>query len=311
MFGQKNQTIEDGMVYKYFRKLARNEGDPKGLLECITKQEILLSPPSKYNDPFDSQIYLQDRIHKSLLLKFFDKHGHSEYMGYSREELYSASIEEGHFSKDTKGYILANETFVDGIRDGIKDKLKLACYSASCDNILLWTHYASNHEGVCLGFKKHKKGKLLGLIFNGVEINTKNHKPLMIVHPLKKVKYTNKMLQVPWFVHENEKFIEIIMKAITRKSTQWKYEEEYRALFVSSFLGKGASRVIFPKQELKEVIFGVRTSEQDKKEIKQLLEDSGFSDIDILQVSPSRNRFVLEVRAENCDRRNICSEKCE
>lgn len=83
----------------------------------------------------------------------------------------------------------------------------MICFGKTWQNPVMWAHYAEKHSGVCLGF--------------AIEPSV-----------LSKVDYTDNMIDVELGVHlpGGGLSADLINKVILTKSTDWKYEHEWRAL---------------------------------------------------------------------------------
>ena len=102
-------------------------------------------------------------------------------------------------------------------------------YSESYDNILLWSHYAFNHQGMCLVF----------------EVNDPKYLHLF------KVKYRKKIFNTGFKNSSKNHAL------LYTKSKSWAYEKEHRQIFMYN------ERYFDYPGELKEVIFGCQCSISD------------------------------------------------
>ena len=105
--------------------------------------------------------------------------------------------------------------------DGIKESLLVSCFSTNKDSILMWSHYADKHKGLCIEF----------------EVDNDN---------FKKVKYSKKRSQIDLkaitavvlgydFIgetvgKENKALMNRLTKLLLTKSRDWEYEEEVRTI---------------------------------------------------------------------------------
>jgi len=97
-------------------------------------------------------------------------------------------------------------------------KSGVCCFSsASSENILMWSHYAEKHTGICLEFAIPSNLKFL--------IPLKDTEGHPVLQP-KPVDYTDNLPQVNLFTNTAEE----LYKGLTTKSNEWKYEAEYRAM---------------------------------------------------------------------------------
>lgn len=173
-------------------------------------------------------------------------------------------IEKGIYKSDPKNF---NDPFdpifkIDDLNSEIlKEKLKdikIVSLSKNCDNYLMWSHYANSHKGICLGYKinKNKLGNE-NVVFCKVKYEN-----------LKCDKVTSSI-----FSNYNGDLGLTTGDIYLRKYENWEYEQEYRFIC----LKKDGNEYLTDEIELKEVIFGYKTSEEDKKHIIDIIKN--FYDI--------------------------------
>ena len=129
-----------------------------------------------------------------------------------------------------------------------KDKKGLLCFSKNWTNPLLWSHYAANHEGICLGFD----------LSPGEDVQD--------------VSYSDKRPQIENSAASiTDKDGELLLRT---KYKDWNYEDELRK-FVDLSTAKPEHGLFFvpfnAELELKEVILGQR-NEFSIESIRELVE---------------------------------------
>jgi Protein of unknown function (DUF2971) len=95
----------------------------------------------------------------------------------------------------------------------------------------MWSHYASQHQGFCVGFDETALARLEGIIGQGP------------------VRY---QVDAPMFRYYFDPPELLEKQVFACKSKLWKYEREYRIVFNRS------GTVGFPKAALKQIIIGCR-----------------------------------------------------
>ena len=114
----------------------------------------------------------------------------------------------------------------------------IVCYTSEFSNTLLWAHYGDNHKGMCLVFDVVNEDKLY------------------------KVNYQERFPEIN--LTDDANTHEEIKTIVTTKSIDWKYENEYRQVFImKNMLYK------YPG-ELVEIIFGCRTPYEDIKMVSNI-----------------------------------------
>jgi hypothetical protein len=125
----------------------------------------------------------------------------------------------------------------------LKEDTGLLCFSKNWDNLLLWSHYAASHTGLCLGFDIHD--------------HSSGDSVYMDVH------YQPNLLKINSVKDIN---LDLAKSWLTTKHESWSYEQEVR-IFVrinDPRDEKGLLWVDFsPDLQLKEVIVGAQCRAED------------------------------------------------
>ncbi len=133
-----------------------------------------------------------------------------------------------------------NETLnINKFRDEINN-YGVVCYSSDFTNNLLWSHYGDHHKGMCLVFEISD------------EIKEKIHK----------VNYQERLPEIN--LTDDANTFDEITTIVTTKSKEWKYENEYREVFINKNMNYK-----YPG-ELVEIIFGCRTPFEDIKMVTNI-----------------------------------------
>jgi hypothetical protein len=132
-------------------------------------------------------------------------------------------------------------------------------FSLSCGDIcgeeerLLWAHYAANHSGVCLTFQ---------IPYTFVVERLVGSAP--VTYSSDKLFDSMRALDLTRRPDFDRDLKSIVTAFLTTKAPEWKYECESRLL---SF---DAGSVTFERTWLRQICFGLRTSNADKQRIAQL-----------------------------------------
>lgn len=148
----------------------------------------------------------------------------------------------------------------DLIEKAYKGTLKVACFSNTIDNPLMWAHYADNHKGVCIKYHFDKSIKTTNRIYSSKVTGFRN------------IKYSSEDLE------ECSKSSIITMEdAFFLKGTDWEYEKECR-FFCFDLYGTGSFDQYGDTSDcIEAVYFGLRCPEEDKKTIVQILSCKKYS----------------------------------
>jgi len=118
--------------------------------------------------------------------------------------------------------------------------------SATKSNILLWSHYAAGHTGICLKFIATSSTDFFGSSLP--------------------VKYSPKYPDIDILKTSPEDQVEAFLFT---KAIDWKYEKEWRIIHHE----KGPGDRKFPKEFLVEVIFGAGIDPKDRSAIAEWVKD--------------------------------------
>ena len=177
-----------------------------------------------------------------------------------------------------------------------------ACFTGSCHNSSVWAKYADAHKGVCLIFKAIEKDNS-----NSLKLNNNS-----ITLPFREVHYEDKpgetdffrticrmpvsTLRELWYTDQDgrtsecaahiesknegaawkELYWKNFFRDVTFKTKDWRYEQEYRLILddgLGQFNEKDDRALTYNLDSLKGIIFGIRTSREDKVKIREFIEE--------------------------------------
>ena len=187
------------------RKLYRYRSMGALELEGIfTGRQIYLPKPTEFNDPFECRPRLKlsmSRLERDLYAKGMVRRKFPSADKKSRKGLISeakiklASNQESRFKEVYEDFL---------------DNTGLYCLSEVNDDILMWSHYADGHKGLCLEFETiidamHAYSMLFG---SAIEVTYSEERPILnILKRGEPMEY---------------------QKALLTKSNHWNYEKEWR-----------------------------------------------------------------------------------
>ncbi len=150
------------------------------------------------------------------------------------------------------------------------DKAGILCLAATCTDILMWSHYANHHRGICLEFRTNVEDS--------------------IFRKAQAVTYTDEYPQLDLLkIIQDEKFREASPWMLT-KSSCWSYEREWRIL---DFENDPGIRT-FPPTCLSAVILGCCIPTNEKKKVLRWIR-AFPTPVRILQAKKSNTHFRLEI----------------
>jgi hypothetical protein len=154
--------------------------------------------------------------------------------------------------------------------EGLSSQItKIGIYSMSKDPLspVMWASYAASETGFCIGYDIEclKKYHLAPLNVHECMVEYQETRPLI---SMSDIKQTN-----------------LLSKLYATKSMNWQYEKEIRLIY------DGTGKKSHPWQSVKEIFFGLKTSDENKNEIIDLLKNHN---VNFYQVYSSRLYGKLE-----------------
>lgn len=227
----------------------------------LMENQLYLPTPNMFNDPFDCRIPIDYRhlATKEKIERF--AHGfidrHQDFIaenGLSHKEEFEKLVYD--LTNDLEGFQSRHEEELFAMQDLHYGVLSM---STKWDNILMWSHYADLHRGVCYGFweEKLRNSELFG---KGGPVGYNPDNVFPFINPFE----------------EN-----IMIKGFTEthnKANVWNYESEYRLfkLFFPGIPSKDDRIKTIPDDFFAEIILGIKMSEEHKKEIIEIAKRKGL-----------------------------------
>jgi len=218
-------------------------------LSILINKKIWLATPESFNDPFDCNIKFKSQINSEAFNKYLKQTGRTT----------------GDLNRDYN-------TFLKGLAEfRNKDIKKFGVFSMSQikDNILMWSHYANQHEGFCIEFVR-SSNNLLG--------------DIEVTRP---VDYHCNYPEVEPLDSNGNIDHSIFRKMLFTKAKDWSYEKEWRLTY-----DEGNKEEQLPA-DISSIIFGLRMPEEHKNTIRNILADQ--PNIRFQQATEEEYQFRLKI----------------
>ncbi len=246
-------------------------------VDLVRNGRLWFSNPSRFNDPFDflpafsneaRQLVDKDREEAYWTNTSF-RGSRISFMKNTEDERNRRVRDYCRWRQSEFIKVLARKFFV-------------ACFSEIPDSILMWSHYASYHSGLCIGIRPAKMG-------------LPREKALRW-----KVRYLDERLPLD---HSRPNDIPL------RKARAWRYEREWRVVMATSDLTPG-NRPLSPEHKkhpsepgyflqlrwdaFESVRFGPKVDPKKRAAVLKHLQASERRHVEIIQMHLSPDRFELE-----------------
>jgi hypothetical protein len=255
---------------------------------------IRFTPPGNFNDPFDclpefsgfDEGLIKETVNRVLsnAALRIDLVTLSE-----RERRVQRALLAGR-NKVVMQYYLSHpsaldEAFISLHRKRIDREIGVVCLCANPNSIVMWSHYAKNHEGFVIGFESkdkffaHRRGQPSD------------------IGRLKKLDYTNKR---PFVEMREIKPGGDMPEYLFVKNKEWSYEREWRVIrFLTDADKKEGDIHLFrvPPSAVREVIFGCRIDPSTMDTLHRSIEgDASLSHVKIFATGLSQSRYQMDIR---------------
>ncbi|PJJ84673.1 DUF2971 domain-containing protein [Mucilaginibacter auburnensis] len=246
------------------KKLYKYHTVTKYFLEGLTNNELWFSSPLDFNDPFDCKVNLKFGNDQKAVRKNFAK--------VFPAERFSEIVDIDNFyqkllDKPEMFQYLLNET----TKLAFGDQLGVCCFSENRDHILMWSHYAGNHAGVCLQFNGARRG--------------------LIHDNILPVNYYDKYPVIKLSNYKSDELKTFYFQAICSKSDHWDYEFEWRAVVVG-----GRKTYPYKPTDLTGIIFGVNTTKEDFSKIDTIIQTNKLDHVQYYQAEMSEKAYRLNIK---------------
>lgn len=207
--------------------------------------------PKEFNNPFDCRI-----PNNFTLLNSVDSK--KEYANYLLAKHHEDIIKEGYTCETALNKIMSDLEDINRYQEEHEKILfkqqdedyAILSMSGRWNSILMWSHYANNYKGYCIGFYENKMRESRIFGWGGPLMYNKNNK-----YPV---------------VKPNDRGMEKLFTVSHTKSNEWKYEQEYRLsdLLITEDpdIRKARTRKVL-NDFIAEINLGLLVSEKDKQEI--------------------------------------------
>ena len=225
-------------LYRYFPLGPSNKAWSERMRDILENNHMYCPAPSQLNDPFDCIVKLAP----------VNREREIDFQGRTDREA--------------------------GIQGRVDRQTGVLSFSLRKDNVLMWSHYANNHRGLCLEFDMNEW--------------TKNKRPCH----LDKVQYCMSRSFVTLSLEEQREAVALKKIAFT-KHKDWHYENEWR--MICSFRDRCAPYLKFPKPALTGVIFGLRMAGDDRCAMEQIIRDTDYGNLTLYEAREDHDRFSVDI----------------
>lgn len=152
-----------------------------------------------------------------------------------------------------KGISLARK-FSEAQDEFVRNNFGVFSLTADPSNVIMWSHYADSHKGLCICFDVLKLMKFL----------TSKRSSTGAVFELHKIKYAR---EYPIIQPSGTRNGEALLQVLITKSVDWKYENEFRIILYEAT----KAQITIPHKIITCIIMGCQISTESRQEIIETL----------------------------------------
>ncbi|PMN66099.1 DUF2971 domain-containing protein [Enterovibrio norvegicus] len=257
------------MLYKYLPL------DSLSVKSILIDHEVYFASVGGMNDPFEGlpryKMPTRKEIEKHLLRRGAKRKNLKKIMPKAFEDL------------------LYNKNNWRKLNAKAADSAGIFCVTPHKDNLLMWSHYANSHDGICIGLDiKRPFDAEFGI---GYEVEYQNSYPEICL--LQRDLQMASVSSGVELLTEREKD-ELATLQFFTKSKEWEYENEVR--FLRPKLAGGVGLMSFNKNQVVEVIIGCRVNQDDRNFIHKLVREN-CPHASVFQANVGEAEYKLEFEA--------------
>lgn len=254
------------MLYPHVSRLYIYKPPNEHTQDILRKDRLWAAKPKHFNDPFDCDLEIAQHItEESVIARIRSKYGEREqWTPKVSRHVESIFDEHGDFTLIERNRLNAEtQRLIQKIQG-----FGIVCLSEVFDSILMWSHYAANHTGVCFDLLREPVNQL---------------GDASLCSP---IKYNAKYPQIDirrMLINRDGRTINLMLR---HKSYCWKYEKEWRMI-----TDHGDMERPLPGS-IARVILGIRAQDPFKANIQQLCNSKGIA---CVQAMKADREFRIEI----------------
>jgi hypothetical protein len=246
--------------YKY-RSLSN--GAAEYVKRTICHNELYFAKPSTFNDPFDCSPSFLFEASDAEIISYFERGVQKRMPNLNAEQVRKEAM--ALLGKRNPKDPAVIKEIHDIHSQRIREKIGVLCLSEVNNDILMWSHYADSHRGICLEFDGY-----FPFFANSQQVRYPSDRPRI-----------NPFSQNP---------LEMMEAALLVKAKRWEYECEWRSIQYVD--GPGVYR--FPAEALTSLILGAQISPQDELKVIGWLKERA-SPLKLYRATPCSTTFSINV----------------
>ena len=242
--------------------------DVENLRAMLVHSVLRLNSPAHFNDPYELRVHIVLDSTPAQRLQRFRQMADDLGSGLTAEEK-DKRVDHMMKRPDSEHVARCQESL-----ERIRRDSGVFCFAGDPRSVLMWSHYAENHQGVCLQFERMKDFPALG-------------------HAVR-VDYRDEFPTANWIV----RFLDGVGRMLLAKHPAWSYEQESRITSIYN-----ANRYLQLRPDaLRSIIFGCRASVRTVEVVEGLLAERralGAPPLSVFVATQHPTKYKLVIRRQD------------
>ena len=150
----------------------------------------------------------------------------------------------------------ADKKDIEGYIEGLRDNIKVCCFSEELNSMPMWAHYADNHTGICIEYD-----------FSKLDYDDKFSKYIFPIR-YRREKYDITEFLRKVFEENAEERMYLLFFLMQIKHLSWNYEKEWRIILKANENKNGG--IVCPIKP-EGIYLGLNCTEKNKQRIKDIV----------------------------------------
>ena len=233
-------------------------------IATFENKQVYLSSPLYFNDPYDCQLNMTLVNSMDDFLK----------LGMNRKERRIVKMK-SKIRKEIEKETVDLQEEISKDWNNFRSKMLICCFTESWDNFLMWSHYASTYNGICVEYDVQ-------------ELLQCKKMPMPVLYTDKLIATKDYLTKQDFYKAEPEVMYKAGIYAVLSKHLSWSYENEWRLIEIEDFIMDGKVCEL-PKPSA--IYFGQNLDREIKE---RLIEKSNKLEIpNLYDVKISDNQYKL------------------
>jgi hypothetical protein len=225
------------------------------LYNSLKDSYLWFSNPLEFNDPYDCNLLFDINNTEAEIKTFIIREKLKKLKSGNSSELFRST------DKIIKDYIKNPESLKVYLHNFVQNKMipnhGICCFSENPLDLLMWSHYADKHKGLCILYDLEKDIKFFSF---PIKVDYPDHYP--------KFNYIRNSFNLS---HSIVQFI------FGTKSKEYSHETEIRVIKEKRNINNFRGKVPIKRDAIVEVIFGYKTDKTDKNRLFELMKSTGYN----------------------------------